>query len=123
LGPLHFGDTVGIVTGIIGAADGFGGFLLPLLLGVMKDNTGGYGAGFLTLSAVAFLAALALMLLSPVWLRNWDRSASARTGIFALTITTAAHPQPPRSDVDGNSCQRRVEPARGCRADSMPCWA
>jgi NNP family nitrate/nitrite transporter-like MFS transporter len=87
--PLRFREAVGIVTGLVGAAGGFGGFLLPSMLGVMKQRTGAYSSGFLILAAVVFLAAMALMLLGPVWLRNWDRRVSARAGIFALTITTA----------------------------------
>jgi NNP family nitrate/nitrite transporter-like MFS transporter len=94
--PLRFREAVGIVTGLVGAAGGFGGFLLPSMLGVMKERSGAYSSGFLVLAAVALLAAMALMFLGPVWLRNWDRRVSARAGIFALTITTAP-PQPAQS--------------------------
>ncbi|HUQ92709.1 MAG TPA: MFS transporter [Bryobacteraceae bacterium] len=42
--PQRFPDRVGLITGIVGAAGGFGGFLLPSLLGSVKDSTGSFGA-------------------------------------------------------------------------------
>jgi NNP family nitrate/nitrite transporter-like MFS transporter len=55
-----FPDSVGAVTGVVGAAGGLGGFLPPLLLGAVKSLTGGYALGFVALAAVA-LAALAVL--------------------------------------------------------------
>ena len=52
----HFRRHIGMATGLIGAAGGVGGFFLPSLLGVLKDVTGTYGAGFLVFSGVAVLA-------------------------------------------------------------------
>jgi len=34
------------MTGILGAAGGFGGFLLPSALGAIKDCSGTFGLGF-----------------------------------------------------------------------------
>ena len=45
--PQRFAERIGIVTGIVGAAGGLGGFFLPSLLGIAKDATGSYGAGLL----------------------------------------------------------------------------
>lgn len=58
--PLRFGKDVGTVTGIVGAAGGVGGFLLPFLLGYLHDTSGSYTAGFLVcaLAALVTLAAL-----------------------------------------------------------------
>ncbi len=43
--PQRFPERIGIVTGIVGAAGGLGGFFLPTLLGAAKDVTGGYAPG------------------------------------------------------------------------------
>src|SRR5690606_31349486 len=48
--PQRFPDRMGLVTGIVGAAGGLGGFMLPSLLGSMKDVTGTYGSGVLVLA-------------------------------------------------------------------------
>ena len=51
--PQRFAGRVGIMTGIVGAAGGFGGFLLPSALGAIKDRTGSFGLGFALLAFVA----------------------------------------------------------------------
>lgn len=53
LAPEYFPKEVGVVTGLIGAAGGLGGFFPPLLLGAMKQNFGFYGPGFIALSLFA----------------------------------------------------------------------
>jgi NNP family nitrate/nitrite transporter-like MFS transporter len=52
----EFAKRIGAASGIIGAAGGFGGFLLPSWLGVLKDLTGTYRTGFLLFSAFCVLA-------------------------------------------------------------------
>jgi len=51
--PEWFPTQVGAVTGVVGAAGGLGGFFPPLVMGVVKAATGGYGLGFVLLAAVA----------------------------------------------------------------------
>jgi MFS transporter, NNP family, nitrate/nitrite transporter len=51
--PEWFPDRVGSVTGVVGAAGGLGGFFPPLVMGVVKSRTGGYGIGFLLMALVA----------------------------------------------------------------------
>jgi NNP family nitrate/nitrite transporter-like MFS transporter len=51
--PEWFPDRVGAVTGVVGAAGGLGGFFPPLVMGVVKSATGGYGLGFALMAAVA----------------------------------------------------------------------
>lgn len=58
--PEYFPDAVSSVTGLVGAAGGLGGFFPPLVLGMVKQLTGGYGLGFGLLSAFA-LACLAVL--------------------------------------------------------------
>ena len=55
--PEHFPKETGMVTGLVGAFGGLGGFFPPLVLGVIRDATGGYAIGFvlLAISAVACL--------------------------------------------------------------------
>lgn len=55
--PEYFPKETGTVTGLVGAFGGLGGFFPPLLLGVIRDATGGYAIGFvlLALSAIACL--------------------------------------------------------------------
>jgi len=53
LAPEYFPKEVGIVTGLIGAAGGLGGFFPPLLLGVVKQNFGYYWPGFIALALFA----------------------------------------------------------------------
>jgi len=58
--PEYFPDAVSSVTGLVGAAGGLGGFFPPLVLGLVKQLTGGYvlGFGFLAMFSLACLAVL-----------------------------------------------------------------
>lgn len=49
---------VGAVTGVVGAAGGLGGFVPPLLMGVIYDAQGSYTLGLLLLAVVALAAAV-----------------------------------------------------------------
>ena len=71
--PQRFGREIGVVTGIVGSAGGFGGFLLPSLFGILKDSTGSYGAGFLLFSLVAFCCVGLLAYVQRDWRRQWER--------------------------------------------------
>lgn len=48
--PEYFPQSVGSVTGLIGAAGGLGGFFPPLLLGAIRQLTGSFTLGFILLS-------------------------------------------------------------------------
>ncbi len=52
----RFPKHIGVASGMVGAAGGFGGFLLPVWLGSLKDLTGTYATGFLLCGAMALLA-------------------------------------------------------------------
>jgi MFS transporter, NNP family, nitrate/nitrite transporter len=80
--PQRFAKHVGVVTGLVGAAGGFGGFLLPSLLGALKDRTGEYGGGLL-IFAIAYVVAAGLLLLrGAAWTRSWDEAMAGRAGVF-----------------------------------------
>lgn len=67
--PQRFAKEIGIVTGIIGAAGGIGGFFLPNLLGGPRQLTGSFSGGFLILSLASFGCAAALLHVSQAWER------------------------------------------------------
>lgn len=76
--PQRFQKEIGVVTGIVGAAGGLGGFFLPSLLGLFKDLTGSYGTGFLIFSLAAFSCIGLLAGVQRGWRRQWAR---AETGV------------------------------------------
>ncbi len=53
--PQHFHKDTGTVTGLVGAMGGLGGFFPPLLLGVIKTQTGSYVLGFVLLAVFCIL--------------------------------------------------------------------
>jgi MFS transporter, NNP family, nitrate/nitrite transporter len=53
--PNLFPTSTGTVTGIVGAAGGIGGFFPPIMLGVIKEHTGGYSLGFVLLIMLTFI--------------------------------------------------------------------
>jgi NNP family nitrate/nitrite transporter-like MFS transporter len=59
--PEYFPQSVGSVTGIVGAAGGLGGFFPPLLLGIIKQQTGTFTIGFVLLGVFS-LVCLAVLL-------------------------------------------------------------
>jgi NNP family nitrate/nitrite transporter-like MFS transporter len=56
--PEYFPESVGSVTGLVGAAGGLGGFFPPLVLGAVRQVTGTYTLGFVFLSIFALLCFL-----------------------------------------------------------------
>jgi MFS transporter, NNP family, nitrate/nitrite transporter len=53
--PQYFPKETGTVTGLVGAFGGLGGFFPPLVLGVIRDATGGYALGFILLAVFALI--------------------------------------------------------------------
>ncbi|MBI2683544.1 MAG: NarK/NasA family nitrate transporter [Acidobacteriales bacterium] len=58
--PEYFPQSVGAVTGVVGAAGGLGGFFPPLVLGLVKSQTGTFTLGFALLGAFAILCLVLL---------------------------------------------------------------
>jgi MFS transporter, NNP family, nitrate/nitrite transporter len=79
--PQRFPESVGILTGLVGAAGGLGGFFLPSILGVLKDTTGTFGSGFAVLAVLAGVGVAALLGLRGHWRKTWPRHAVLRAGI------------------------------------------
>jgi NNP family nitrate/nitrite transporter-like MFS transporter len=63
--PEYFPNSVGSVTGLVGAAGGLGGFFPPLLLGFVKQETGSFAIGFVLLGVFA-LCCLGVVLRAPL---------------------------------------------------------
>ncbi|HLV78733.1 MAG TPA: nitrate/nitrite transporter [Chthonomonadaceae bacterium] len=53
--PQYFAKDTGTVTGLVGAMGGLGGFFPPLMLGVIKMQTGSYALGFVLLSVFCLI--------------------------------------------------------------------
>jgi NNP family nitrate/nitrite transporter-like MFS transporter len=80
--PQRFPDRVGLLTGIVGAAGGFGGFMLPNILGILKDKTGSFGTGFFVSAVLVMAGAAALPHLRSVWATNWSEASALRAGLL-----------------------------------------
>ncbi|MBI1870321.1 MAG: NarK/NasA family nitrate transporter [Chlamydiae bacterium] len=65
--PLRFQKEIGVITGVVGAAGGMGGFFLPTLLGFFKDKTGSYGVGFMLFALAALSSLMALRMVQSGW--------------------------------------------------------
>lgn len=58
----HFPRETGVVTGLVGAAGGLGGFFPPLVMGAVRDATGNYAIGFMLLSEFALVCLIVNLL-------------------------------------------------------------
>jgi NNP family nitrate/nitrite transporter-like MFS transporter len=77
--PQRFGNELGLMTGIIGAAGGLGGYALPLILGKLYQSTGSYTSGFLILSSVTLASLILLTVMQMKWKNKWmEKGGKAR---------------------------------------------
>jgi len=65
--PQRFPREIGVLTGIVGAAGGIGGFLLPNMLGKLKQETASFAPGFVLFALMACLCVFVLWRLRPRW--------------------------------------------------------
>jgi NNP family nitrate/nitrite transporter-like MFS transporter len=89
--PQRFPREIGVITGIVGAAGGMGGFFLPNLLGILRQSTGSFAGGFWVLAVVGVTCAFVLAWVS----RGWQGAFVARGG-----ISTGAVGEPVYSPVE-----------------------
>jgi NNP family nitrate/nitrite transporter-like MFS transporter len=80
--PQRFAARMGIVTGIVGAAGGLGGFFLPSVLGAAKDATGTYAIGLMAFAAAFLAGSFVLLELGTRWSVRWQSQAVQRSGVF-----------------------------------------
>ena len=69
--PQRFGGRVGVVTGLVGAAGGLGGFLFPVVLGWFKQYNGSFGIGFSIFAALSGFAFINLLVARRKWVGLW----------------------------------------------------
>lgn len=74
--PQHFAKEIGMVTGIVGAAGGIGGFFLPNILGSLKQMTGTYAIGFISFSCIALLAFVLVLAAGYFWRKSYGTENS-----------------------------------------------
>jgi NNP family nitrate/nitrite transporter-like MFS transporter len=80
--PQRFGKEIGIITGMVGAAGGFGGFLLPMFFGALKDLTGSFQFGFILFGIIGFLSFLLLQLVHQrYWRWAWMTEERPASGL------------------------------------------
>jgi NNP family nitrate/nitrite transporter-like MFS transporter len=76
--PQRFGRELGVMTGLVGAGGGVGGFYLASSLGLSKGLTGSYLAGFSIFAGLCFVAIIGLGLVKTRWRTTWGALANAR---------------------------------------------
>lgn len=76
--PLRFRREVGIMTGLIGAAGGIGGFVLAKTLGWSKGMTGEFGAGFIIFACLALFGLIGMAKVKTRWRTTWGAVSGAR---------------------------------------------
>lgn len=69
--PQRFRREIGVMTGLVGAMGGVGGFYLASSLGLSKQMTGNYQAGLLVFAALALVALVALTAAKKAWRASW----------------------------------------------------
>ncbi|HTJ31132.1 MAG TPA: nitrate/nitrite transporter [Acidobacteriaceae bacterium] len=81
--PQRFPMEMELITGIVGAAGGIGGFFLPSAIGALKDLTGSFGVGLLSFALLVFGGAILLLEFGVRWKGAWTADAQRRTRVFA----------------------------------------
>lgn len=78
--PQRFPKEIGVITGLVGAAGGVGGFFLPSLMGAVKGSTGSFSTGFFLLGSYAVLCLLVVSLKGRSW--RWASLGTAPTPVL-----------------------------------------
>jgi MFS transporter, NNP family, nitrate/nitrite transporter len=69
--PLRWPSTSAVAGSMIGEVGAMGGFILPNLLGLSKQYTASYRAGFIVYAALAMIILIMLLRVSKLWTRTW----------------------------------------------------
>jgi NNP family nitrate/nitrite transporter-like MFS transporter len=89
--PQRFAREIGVITGIVGAAGGIGGFIVPSVLGSLKDLTGSFGGGFCVFAFTAIGSAGVLVYVS----RDWQAAFVGRGGLAAVLVPVPVEAEDP----------------------------
>ncbi len=76
--PLRFRQEIGVITGLVGAAGGVGGFFLAKALGWSRGLTGGFTLGFMIFAGLALVGLAGLVLVKARWRTTWGAVSGAR---------------------------------------------
>ncbi len=76
--PQRFAKDISVMTGLVGCGGGIGGFVLGMLFGYSKENTGSYLTGILLFAGLCGIALLGLKLVKTRWRTTWGALAAAR---------------------------------------------
>jgi NNP family nitrate/nitrite transporter-like MFS transporter len=96
IAPQRFSADIELITGIVGAAGGLGGFFLPSALGALKDISGSYGTGLLCFAFLMVASVFLLLEFGVQWKSAWTATALNRTMVFSYrnsgkgTVPTAS---------------------------------
>lgn len=82
IAPQRFSADIELITGVVGAAGGLGGFLLPSALGALKDISGSYGTGLFCFALLMMVSVLLLLEFGVAWQGSWTPAALSRTKVF-----------------------------------------
>ena len=69
--PVRFRQQIGVMTGLVGAFGGVGGFYLAASLGLSKQITGSYQIGLLGFAFLAVVALSGLTFIKKKWRTTW----------------------------------------------------
>ena len=69
--PQRFPSRIGAMTGLVGAAGGIGGFLMPFGFASLKGSTGSFATGFVVFAAVAMVAVAGVAYRQRSWSLTW----------------------------------------------------
>ena len=92
--PQRFPREIGVLTGIVGAAGGIGGFLLPNVLGTLKHTTASFAPGFAVFALMACVCVLVLWCLRPRWESEFlaaTPSATPATEAILASVNASAN--------------------------------
>jgi NNP family nitrate/nitrite transporter-like MFS transporter len=85
--PQRFPREIGVLTGVVGAAGGIGGFLLPNVLGRIKQETASFAPGFVVFALMACLCVVVLWRLRSRWENAF---LAANSPVISTTETAIA---------------------------------
>ncbi|UCH52626.1 MAG: NarK/NasA family nitrate transporter [Pseudomonadota bacterium] len=76
--PLRFRGEIGVMTGLVGAAGGIGGFFLAKALGWSRATTGDFAPGFWIFACLAMFGLVGLAAVKTRWRTTWGAASGAQ---------------------------------------------
>ena len=104
IAPQRFPADIEIMTGVVGAAGGLGGFFLPSVIGALKDLTGSFGVGLVCFALLVLAGAALLLEFGVKWNLTWKAEARRHAMIFSYRT-------PRRRPVQEGSLANDLQPA------------